>query len=148
MLEALTWHGSQWTTVMAPCHHLQGRPSDQIKFINNAFAEALSPNHRPRCASARAPYQRSPPLADYYACSIYNTYSYVPINYILCMFSMTCLLIIIIVITYIYTEVTFILDLKKYNISMPCMHAHASAPNMYIHFTENDVLCACCNNYN
>ena len=48
---------------------------------------------------------------------------------------------------YIYTEVTFILDLK-YNISMPCMHAHASASNTYIHFTENNVLCACCNNYN
>ena len=47
------------------------------------------------------------------------------------MLSMTCLLIIIIVITYVYTEVTFILDLK-YNISMPCMHAHASAPNTYI----------------
>ena len=52
---------------MAPRHHLQDRPLGQIEFMDNAFAEARSPNDLRRCAGARAPKQRSPPLVGFYA---------------------------------------------------------------------------------
>ena len=57
--------------LMDHCHHLQGRPLEQIEFMDNAFAEALSPNQCHQCAGARAPEQRSPPKAGFYA-SIFN----------------------------------------------------------------------------
>ena len=46
---------------MAPCHHLQGRQLEQIKFRDNAFAEALSPKHH------HALEQRSKLKAGFYA---------------------------------------------------------------------------------
>ena len=58
LLEALTRHGCRWTTVMAPCHHLQGWPLEPIKFMDHVFVEALSPNHHQLCAGDYVPEQR------------------------------------------------------------------------------------------
>ena len=54
------WHD---TAVDGLCHHLQGRPLEQIKFMDNALAEVLSPNHVdapvPMCRSREAQWRQA-----------------------------------------------------------------------------------------
>ena len=55
---------TEWRKSVVP---FTGSAIGANQFMNNAFEEVLSPDHCRQRAVARAPEQRSPPLAGFYA---------------------------------------------------------------------------------